>query len=358
MLIYFYTLLAHLSLKIPLLSNSRRFVMKSLTQTSVNRLSIPLMAITLFGLIACGSDEQSLSAQSTVDALVSSSSDDTNATGTSGFTSGVLCEYSYSEYNSSDSVQTTSSADWACTGTTRDVVANGIPDHAVGTFPNADNPNTIAEQSVNESFTLTPVQSEDATMMGGPRGVLGIVLNGVKIDAGTGGSCDDSGENCDLGDNSGNWNIEALSQDTFSFGTDDNNAHVQPDGTYHYHGMPEGFIELKGGNSSTMTLIAWAADGFPIYARYGYSTADDARSALKSMTGSYQHVNAVSANRPSTDIYPLGTFAQDWEYVAGSGDLDECNGCFGVTPEFPEGIYHYYATDTYPFFQRCVKGEQ
>ncbi|MEM5480850.1 YHYH protein [Pseudoalteromonas fuliginea] len=36
---------------------------------------------------------------------------------------------------------------------------------------------------------------------------------------------------------------------------------------------------------------------------------------------------------------------------------DECNGRVGVTPEFPQGIYHYYATDTYPFFQRCVKGE-
>jgi hypothetical protein len=40
----------------------------------------------------------------------------------------------------------------------------------------------------------------------------------------------------------------------------------------------------------------------------------------------------------------------------GSGDLDECNGRMGVTPEFPDGIYHYYATDSYPFFQRCVKG--
>jgi hypothetical protein len=53
----------------------------------------------------------------------------------------------------------------------------------------------------------------------------------------------------------------------------------------------------------------------------------------------------------------MGTFAQDWEYVANSGDLDECNGRYGVTPEFPDGIYHYYATDTYPYFQRCVKGE-
>jgi len=321
----------------------------------VKLLKISLLSAAISSLVACGSDEQNLT--TATDESTSSSSESTTATSGTSSTEQVLCEYSYNEYNDSTSVQTTSSADWACTGTTRDVVANGIPDHDVGTFPNPDNPNTISEQTVSESFTLTPIQSDTATLMGGPRGVLGIVLNGVKIDAGTGGSCDDSGDNCSLADNSGNWSIEALSQDTFSFGTDDNNAHVQPDGTYHYHGMPEGFISLRGGNSSTMTLIAWAADGFPIYARYGYSTADDASSSLKVMTGSYQHISTVSDNRPSTDIYPLGTFAQDWEYVAGSGDLDECNGRFGVTPEFPQGIYHYYATDTYPFFQRCVKGE-
>jgi hypothetical protein len=75
------------------------------------------------------------------------------------------------------------------------------------------------------------------------------------------------------------------------------------------------------------------------------------------MTGSYTFVNSVSNSRPSTDDYPLGTFQEDWQYTAGSGDLDECNGRIGVTPEFPDGIYHYYATDTYPYFQRCVKGE-
>ena len=53
----------------------------------------------------------------------------------------------------------------------------------------------------------------------------------------------------------------------------------------------------------------------------------------------------------------MGTFTQDYEYVAGSGDLDECNGRTGVTPEFPKGIYHYYATDSYPYLQRCVKGQ-
>jgi YHYH protein len=60
--------------------------------------------------------------------------------------------------------------------------------------------------------------------------------------------------------------------------------------------------------------------------------------------------------RPSTDLVPLGAFLQDWSYSAGSGDLDDCNGRTGVTPEFPEGIYYYMATDDYPYFSRCIKG--
>ena len=52
----------------------------------------------------------------------------------------------------------------------------------------------------------------------------------------------------------------------------------------------------------------------------------------------------------------MGAFSQDYEYVAGLGDLDQCNGRTGVTPEFPEGIYHYVITATYPFVGRCVKG--
>jgi hypothetical protein len=38
-------------------------------------------------------------------------------------------------------------------------------------------------------------------------------------------------------------------------------------------------------------------------------------------------------------------------------DMDECNGRFGVTPEFPQGIYHYYITEAYPYMQRCIKGD-
>ena len=282
---------------------------------------------------------------------------DNGTAGRAGSTDGVLCAYYDSTPNAQDSLTITSIAEWTCSEDSRVLGANGIPDHTVGTFPNANNPNTISEQSVSASLTLTPTESDTATVLGGPAGTTGYVLNGVKIDAGTAGSCDDSGASCSLIGNSGGWSIEALGQTSFNFGTDDNNAHVQPNGAYHYHGMPEGFVTKQGGNSSTMTIIGWAADGFPIYARYGYSIADNDSSEIKSMKGSYQLVSTASDSRPSTDTYPLGTFSQDWEYVEGSGDLDECNGRVGVTPEFPDGIYHYYATDSYPFFQRCVKGE-
>ena len=276
---------------------------------------------------------------------------------TEGSTSGVLCDYNYNEFNDSIYVLDDSTAQWSCTNGERLLSANGIPDHDVGEFPNAHNPNTITEQSVSANLTLSPLESTTATTLGGPSGATGYVLNGVKIDANTAGSCDDTGNNCSLIGNTGNWHIEALGQTSFNFGTDDNNAHVQPGGSYHYHGMPEGYVTKQGGNSTKMTIIGWAADGFPIYARYGYSIASDATSDLKSMTGSYQLISDVSSTRPSASIYPLGTFGEDWQYVAGSGDLDECNGRIGVTPEFPEGIYHYYATDSYPYFQRCVKGE-
>ena len=272
-------------------------------------------------------------------------------------TDGIECNYSHSTFNSSESVKATSQSDWSCSGDTRHLKANGLPDHALGKFPNSNNPNEISEQNISISFPLTPIETTTATQLGGPRGAQGYVLNGIKIDASTAGSCDDSGSDCSMINPSGNWHIEALGHSSFNFGTDENNAHVQPGGEYHYHGIPEGFVSLRGGDSSSITLIAWAADGFPIYARYGYSDANDASSAITAMTGSYQLLSNPPASRPSIDSYAMGTFKEDWEYVQGSGDLDECNGRVGVTPEFPNGIYHYYATDSYPYFQRCVKGE-
>jgi hypothetical protein len=54
----------------------------------------------------------------------------------------------------------------------------------------------------------------------------------------------------------------------------------------------------------------------------------------------------------------------DYEYMEGLGDLDVCNGHFGPTPEFPDGIYHYHSTMMngesdmgFPYFLLCYHGE-
>ncbi|MCA2998130.1 MAG: YHYH protein [Rhodocyclaceae bacterium] len=275
-----------------------------------------------------------------------------NAVPVSGSTAGVLCTYSTNQLNDSPSVRATSTSSWTCSSTSRMLVGNGIPDHAVGTFPNPDNPHTISAQPVAATYTLTPAI---ANANGSTAVIVGHALNGVKFEPATIGTCDNTGSNCTRVGSVGPWIIEALTQTTFRFGTDVNTGHVQPSGEYHYHGMPENFI-TKLGKGTGMALVGWAADGFPVYARYGYVRPNDATSGTKVLVGSYRTKATPDANRPPTTLYAMGTFSQDWEYVAGLGDLDQCNGRTGVTPEFPQGIYHYVITDTYPFMQRCLKG--
>ena len=54
-----------------------------------------------------------------------------------------------------------------------------------------------------------------------------------------------------------------MEQSSFNYGADDSQAHVQPGGLHHYHGLPEAFM-AKLNKGKAMTLIGWAGDGFPI----------------------------------------------------------------------------------------------
>jgi len=280
------------------------------------------------------------------------------STGGTASTASVLCPYSQSTPNITltAGVTATSTSSWTCSSTVRSMTSNGVPNHQIGTFPNPGNPNTPTVQTnVTFAGTLTPTLGASNNTSRS----LGYALNGVKFDPGTGGSCPATAtkpSDC-TAIGQGAYQLEAL-QTFFDFGVDSNKAHVQPGGVYHYHGMPEGILTAAGVTNASpkMLLIGWAPDGFPIYARYGYSVASDSKSALKVMKGSYVVDTVADAGRPSAANVPLGTFPTDWSYVAGSGDLDDCNGRFGVTPEFPNGIYHYYATDTYPYLTRCFKG--
>ena len=267
-------------------------------------------------------------------------------------TAAIACNLSTNVFNPAASVNAQSISTWSCSATQRNLTANGIPDHDVGSFPNAGNPNRISVQSIAASFPISPARTSTT---GNPAMVVGHALNGIKFDPGTNGTCNDSGANCTLNGVVGNWRIEALGQSSFNFGVDFNNAHVQPTGEYHYHGIPEKLLE-KLAKSNQPTLIGWAADGFPVYAKFGYTNPNDSTSGIKILVSSYRLKATPNAGRPAVSLYPMGTFAQDYEYVAGLGDLDECNGRTGVTPEFPAGIYHYVITANYPYIQRCLKG--
>ena len=287
-------------------------------------------------------------------------------------TANVLTDIDEDIFNSDESVNTNSIYSWTSDGTYRILNGNGIPNHEVGTFPNSNNPNTISEQTVSERFTLCPtIISESGLEVVGQAVAIAYALNSVKFDPATAGRCNDEGE-CSLARGQGNWNIEALGHETFDFGDDMNHAHVQPTGEYHYHGMPELLIEFLGSNKG-MTIVGWASDGFPVYARNGFTNPTDPDSEVKILKSSYRLKTEPDANRPSTVTslaggpnqgstnpntpIEMGAFTQDYEYVEGHGDLDQCNGRYGVTPEFPEGIYYYVVTDDFPFFTRCLKGD-
>jgi hypothetical protein len=287
-------------------------------------------------------------------------------------TAGILVNINKEIFNDDESVNTYSKYSWSSDNSHRILNGNGIPNHEVGTFPNQNNPNTIREQNVNKRFSLCPeIISESGLELVGPALAIAYALNSVKFDPGTAGRCNDAGE-CSLAQGRGNWNIEALGHDTFDFGDDMNHAHVQPNGEYHYHGMPELLMEFLGNNQG-MTIVGWASDGFPVYARNGFSNANDSTSEVIALQSSYKLKSQPDANRPNTLTallggpgqgsnnlnisIEMGAFTQDYEYVEGLGDLDQCNGRFGVTPEFPNGIYYYVVSDDFPFFTRCLKGK-
>jgi hypothetical protein len=95
-------------------------------------------------------------------------------------------------------------------------------------------------------------------------------------------------------------------------------------------------------DSKHSEIIGWAYDGNPIYGPYGYPDPE-IESGLKLLTSGYTQNTSNIFDRPST--FGGGFFVEDYAYT-NSGDLDEYNGRFGKTPEFPNGVYAYFAALT------------
>lgn len=208
--------------------------------------------------------------------------------------------------------------------------SNGLPNHSVGQFPNRSNPNSIRPQHISVCIPKNPKKTPRPKMIN--RGAIGIALNGVMIRPEAADYWDPrSPRGFSRNPNSG-WRLEPMGPGN-KFGLDKNNAHVDPRGLYHYHGNPIGLAGAKKG-----TQIGYAADGFEIH-----YVGSRVKSGYVLKTGT-----RPSGPRGKYD----GSFVEDYKFVGGSGRLDQCNG--GRL----NGKYVYFATDTFPYYPRCLYGRQ
>ena len=89
------------------------------------------------------------------------------------------------------------------------------------------------------------------------------------------------------------------------------------------------------------SIIGWAYDGNPIYGPFGYSDPENISSNIVLLKPSYNKDLTKVENRPTG--FDAGFFIDDYTFD-NSGDLDIHNGRFCKTPDFPNGIYAYFAT--------------
>ena len=89
-------------------------------------------------------------------------------------------------------------------------------------------------------------------------------------------------------------------------------------------------------------IIGYAYDGNPIYGPYGYKNRDGG--IITQMKSGY--ILKLKEGRPSTSFFPEGFFIDDYEYQSDGSDdiLDENNGRYCITPDFPNGTYAYFLT--------------
>lgn len=260
------------------------------------------------------------------------------------------------------------------------VTTNGIPAYPTGPFLDG-NPSQATDQNAIFKFPLNPTENT-GTPTSTTGGNIGVFINGVALfdyrdgvawNTSTNSLCGGPGNPpCPGGPTATMpWNRDAVPAEKPGF--DCSKGHPAM-GNYHHHQNPsaynldlvvisticdlyaaDGLYAINSAQHSP--LIGFAYDGFPIYGAYAYANADGTGGVVRMKSG-YQLRNITDrtiwadgtnvADGPSDfTTYPLGYFREDYEFVAHAGQddyLDEHNGRFCVTPEYPQGIYCYFTT--------------
>ena len=257
----------------------------------------------------------------------------------------------------------------------------GVPSYVTGPFLDG-NPSITTDQDAIFKISLNPI-ANTGTLTATKGGNIGQFINGVALfdfrdgagwNPNTNALCGGPGNPpCPGGMGAlQDWNRDAVPAEKMGF--DCAKGHPAM-GNYHHHQNPSAF-KLDLNVISTVCnlydadglyvidsnihspLIGFAYDGFPIYGAYAYKEANGTGGIVR-MKSSYQLRNistrtthadgaVVSPGPIVSATYPLGYFREDYEYIPTTPStpdyLDEHNGRFCITPEYPNGIYCYFAT--------------
>jgi hypothetical protein len=260
------------------------------------------------------------------------------------------------------------------------VTATGVPAYVTGPFLDG-NPSLTTNQNAIFKMPLNPTQNT-GTATATQGGNIGIFINGVAMfdyrdgvawNATTNALCGGPGNPpCPGGPTATMpWNRDAIVAERAGF--DCSKGHPAQ-GNYHHHQNPSAFkldlsvisticdiYDADGlyviNENEHSPLIGYSYDGFPVYGAYAFKNADGTGGITRMKSG-YQLRNITTRTTSPTGAtvtsgpnvsttYPLGYFREDYEFVSHTGEadyLDEHNGRFCVTPEYPNGIYCYFAT--------------
>ena len=258
------------------------------------------------------------------------------------------------------------------------VSTKGVPAYPTGPFLDG-NPSQATNQNAIFKFPLTPI-ANTGSLTATTGGNIGVFINGVALfdyrdgvaysASATNGICGGPGNpTCSGGMGATQlWNRDAIPAEKKGF--DCSKGHPAM-GNYHHHQNPSAFkldlavtstiCSLYDANglytinaSQHSPLIGFAYDGFPIYGAYGFLNADGTGGIVRmkssySLTSNTTRVNGPNMNQViGTQTFFNGYFREDYVYTPTSVStpdyLDEHNGRFCVTPEYPNGIYCYFAT--------------
>jgi len=260
------------------------------------------------------------------------------------------------------------------------VTATGVPSYITGPFLDG-NPSLTTNQNSIFKMPLNPTQNT-GTATATQGGNIGIFINGVAMfdyrdgvawNATTNALCGGPGNPPCPGGPTATlpWNRDAILAEKAGF--DCAKGHPAQ-GNYHHHQNPSAFkldltvisticdiydadgLYVINANEHS-PLIGYSYDGFPVYGAYAFKNADGTGGITRMKSG-YQLRNITTRTTSPTGAtvtsgpnvsttYPLGYFREDYEFVAHAGEadfLDNHNGRFCITPEYPNGIYCYFAT--------------